>query len=39
MTLDRISLLAEWANDDFGIIAGDTVAIQRNKLLQHYLYD
>ena len=39
MTLARISLLAEWANDDFGIVAGDTVAIQRNKLLEHYLYD
>jgi len=39
MTLDRISLLAEWANDDFGIVPGDTVAIQRNKLLEHYLYD
>ena len=39
MTLAQISLLAEWANDDFGIVAGDTVAIQRNKLADHYLID
>lgn len=39
MTLDEISQLAEWANDDFGIVYGDLAPIQRNKLLQHYLYE
>lgn len=36
MTLDQISALSQWANDDFGIVAGDNVGQQRNKLRKHY---
>lgn len=39
MTLGQISRLAEWANDNFGIVAGDGIATSRNKLLDHYLYE
>jgi hypothetical protein len=36
MTLAQISALAEWANEDFEIIAGDNIAVRRNKLRDHY---
>jgi hypothetical protein len=36
MTLAQISALAEWANEDFEIIAGDNIAVRRNKLREHY---
>ena len=39
MTCAQMSRLAEWANDHFGIVAGDPVEVQRNKLLHHYLYE
>ena len=39
MTNAQMSRLAEWANDHFGIVAGDPVEVQRNKLLHHYLYE
>ena len=35
-TLDQISALSQWANDDFGIVAGDDAGVQRNKLRSHY---
>jgi hypothetical protein len=36
MTLQQISELAEWANEDFGIVVGDDVTTRRVKLFQHY---
>jgi archaellum component FlaC len=36
MSLRQISVLAEWANDDFGIVRGDGAGVQRGKLLAHY---
>jgi hypothetical protein len=37
MTLAQISVLAEWANDDFGIRPGDDEGTRQAKLLHHYL--
>lgn len=36
MTLDQISALSQWVNDDFGIVHGDNAARQRSKLRCHY---
>eukprot|EP00523_Entomoneis_sp_CCMP467_P003265 CAMPEP_0168745756 /NCGR_PEP_ID=MMETSP0724-20121128/14785_1 /TAXON_ID=265536 /ORGANISM="Amphiprora sp., Strain CCMP467" /LENGTH=245 /DNA_ID=CAMNT_0008793485 /DNA_START=101 /DNA_END=838 /DNA_ORIENTATION=- len=38
-TSAQISALAEWANDDFGIVDGDTVEVRKSKLLDHYLLE
>lgn len=39
MRLTDIGALAEWANDDFGIVTEDPIGLRRNKLLQRYLHE
>ena len=36
MSLDQISALSEWANDTFGILPGDNIGEQCDKLRHHY---
>jgi hypothetical protein len=39
MSASEISALAEWANEDFGIQAGDSLAVCRSQVFQHYSTD